>query len=287
MARAVACPSCGAKTGARRDRCPRCRAPLASVPAAQPAAGGRGRASTPVVVLCVAAIALTAGAAARMGTAEEAIDATPLATVDPSTAAATPAEDESRAAVASMDSSRAGLAAYTRGDVAGSIEQFSEAVAADPKNPQALNNLGQVLVRSGRVSEAIQYFDQAVELEDGVWTYHFNRARAYGELQQWGRAIAGYRDAARLFPDDYATAFNLARALQASGDSAGAIAEFRRAIVLAPGEPDFHLSLAYALETAQKPDEALTTYRQYLELQDSGPAAEKVRKRVEELESKR
>ena len=82
--------------------------------------------------------------------------------------------------------------------------------------------------------------------------------------------MAGYRDAARLFPGDYVTAFNLARALQSNGDLAGAIGEFERAIALAPGESDFHLSLGFALETAGRPRDAAAAYRRYLELQESG-----------------
>ena len=184
-----------------------------------------------------------------------------------------------------MDRSRDGLAAYAKGDIAGSIDQFTDAVEADPKNAQALNNLGQALVRAGRAREAIPHFDRAISLSRDNWTYHFNRAKAYGDLQQWPPAIADYRRAAELFPQDYATAFNLARALQASGDLNGAVDEFQRAINLAPSEPDFPLALAYVLETARRPADAVTAYKRYLALQDSGPTAEKVKQRIQELES--
>jgi tetratricopeptide (TPR) repeat protein len=183
-----------------------------------------------------------------------------------------------------MDLSRGGIAAYAKGDVARSIEQFTAAIDADPQNAQALNNLGQALVRAGRAREAIPYFDRAIAVSASVWTYHFNRAKAYGELQDWSRAVAGYRDAAGLFPDDYATVFNLARALQASGDLNGAIDAYQRAVNLAPAEPDFPLALAYALESARRPGDAVRAYQRFLELQDSGPIAEKVKQRITELE---
>ena len=136
-------------------------------------------------------------------------------------------------------------------------------------------------------SAAKAYDVQALAVSGSVWTYHFNRAKAYAELQEWSRAVAGYREAAGLFPQDYATAFNLARALQASGDVNGAIDEFQRAINLAPGEPDFPLALGSALESARRPGDAVSAYRRYLELQDSGPTAEKVKQRIQELESSR
>jgi tetratricopeptide (TPR) repeat protein len=184
----------------------------------------------------------------------------------------------------SMDLSRAAVAAYGRGDIAGSLEQFRAAVDAAPNNPDALNQLGQVLVRDGQPREAIQYFDRAIALVGTTWAYHFNRARALTLLKAWAPAIAGYRDAVRLFPDDYVTAFNLARALQESGDLTGAIAEFERAIALAPGDAEFHLSHAYALEQAQRPRDAAAAYRRYLELQEGAPQAEKIQARITQLE---
>jgi tetratricopeptide (TPR) repeat protein len=246
-----------------------------------------------MAVACIAGLVVTAGVVIQIGTSGESIapsSSTAAASVEGSSSAGvkSPAADggQPSAIVTSMDLSRGGLAAYAKGDVGGSVQQFTAAVEADPSNAQALNNLGQALVRSGRAREALSYFDRAIAATSSVWTYHFNRARAYGELQDWGRAVAGYRDAAGLFPEDYATAFNLARALQASGDVNGAIGEFQRAINLAPGEPEFPLSLAFALETARRPADAIRAYQRFLELQDSGPTAEKVRKRIEELESK-
>lgn len=292
MVAAIKCAACGTKTYARRTHCPRCRAPLtAAAPAAQPAPQGQARRRTaiPIAIVCVVALILTAGVAVQLGTSSA--SATP-STESPAAAVRgqsgpTPQFEGMSTGANSMDLARGGVAAYAKGDVAGSIEQFMAAVEADPKNAQALNNLGQTLVRAGRAREAIPYFDQAIAVTGSVWTYHFNRAKAYGELQDWSRAVAGYRQAASLFPQDYATAFNLARALQASGDLNGAIDEFQRAINLAPGEADFPLALAYALESARRPGDAVSAYRRYLELQDSGATAEKVRQRIEELESNR
>jgi tetratricopeptide (TPR) repeat protein len=247
---------------------------------------------TPIAIACVVGLVLTAGVAVQLGTSSPALtpsaSSTGVAAVrSPPGASPRQADVASDRRAISMDLSRRGVAAYSKGDVPGSIEEFMAAVEAEPTNGQALNNLGQALVRAGRARDAIPYFDQAIAISAGVWTYHFNRAKAYGELQDWSRAVAGYREAAGLFPDDYATAFNLARALQASGDLNGAIDEYQRAMNLAPAEPDFPLALAYVLESARRPGDAVTAYRRFLELQDSGPTSEKVKQRIEELESNR
>jgi tetratricopeptide (TPR) repeat protein len=195
-----------------------------------------------------------------------------------------PLEAAAAPVFAARDVSREGIAAYGRGDIAGSLEQFEAAVEAHPGNADALNNLGQVLVRTGRPREAIPYFDRAIEASGGVWAYRFNRARAYGQLEQWPLAISGYRDAAALFPDDYVTQFNLAKALEANRDLDAAVDAYARAIALAPGQTEFHLSHARSLEAARRPAEAAAAYRRYLELEESAPQADKIRARIAELE---
>ena len=286
----VTCGACGAKVREDRVRCLRCGVTLGA-----PAAKTTRKVSTRAIAIVAGVIALggivalvSSRPAGFAPVVAEAAATPPAGT--PGGAPASPGrgvpnQNVIDPGVRSMDESRSGVAAYNRGDVAGSIGQFTAAVDVDPGNADALNNLGQALVRAGRTREAIPYFDRAVAAADAIWAYHFNRARAYSELKEWGRAVAGYRDAARLFPEDYVTAFNLARAMQSNGDLPGAIAQFERAIALAPGQPDFHLSLAFALETAGRPRDAAAAYRRYLELEESGPQAEKIKARIAQLET--
>jgi len=184
---------------------------------------------------------------------------------------------------AGADASRAGVAAYNTGDMAAAVTQFTAAVERDPDNAEALNNLGQALVRTGRAREAIPYFDRAIAIADGVWSYHFNRAKAYGDLKEWRQAITGYTEATRLFPDDYVTQFNLARARQAGEDLPGALEAYAKATELAPGQPDFHLWYGQALDQSGKRQEAAVEYRQFLELDPNASQAEKVKGRLSEL----
>jgi tetratricopeptide (TPR) repeat protein len=292
---AVTCAACGAKVREDRPCCLRCGERLvASVE--EPASGLSFRAFA-IVAVCLAltgmgvlatrtspredATAPTAGTS-RAISDDIAASARPSA----ATASADTAQYEPDPVVAAWESRQSGAAAYSRGDMATALEQFTEAVESHPEDADALNNLGQVLVRSGRANEAIQHFDKAIELAGDTWAYHFNRARAYADLQDWPRAIAGYRDAVELFPDDYVTHLNLARALQASGDLPGAIAALERTIQLAPGEPDFYLLHAGVLDKAQLPTEAAAAYRHYLELDPATAQAEKIKARIAQLEGR-
>lgn len=288
MPQAVICAACGAKVRGDRARCPRCREPLvarqqaAAVPANRWVAAG-------LVAGCLAiggfSIILINGARPRSAAATRASVST--TTAQGLRAAAPHVSD--RSGVASPDAATSGLVAgeraYDSGNLDAALQAFQAAAAANPGDPRALNNLGQVLVRLGRAQDAVPYFDRAVQLEPDSWPYQFNRARAYAQLKEWGPAIAGYHQAAQIFPTDYATQYNLAKALQASGNVNAAVSAYEKAIALAPGQSDFQLSYGQALEAAARRQDAAAAYRRYLELEPTSPEAEKVKAHLAQLES--
>lgn len=287
MADVMVCTSCGSRVPVGRAMCGRCGAdaPRAAV------AHTDGRSSTPgrlaaagaAVVVCGIAVAVLAGSKGEPSLVPPTTAAVPRGRPTPPGRGRdflVPARE-----FAAVDASRSGVAAYTAGDLAAAITQFTVAAEADPNNADALNNLGQALVKAGRAREAIPYFDRAIVASESVWAYHFNRARAYAELKEWGQAVAGYTDAARLFPDDYVTQFNLAKARQADGDLAGAVQGYARAVELAPGQADFHLWYGQALDGSGRPVEAAAAYRRFLELEPQASQAEKVKARLAQLDN--
>ena len=209
----VTCAACGAKVREDRVRCLRCGAPLVAAKPAEPwrlpvsprAAGILAG----VLGLAGFAVVLTGGSSADQpapAPAATVAAAAPAAAAAPRAVVTQPAVPVGRAepVAAALGRKREGIAAYNRGDANAAIAEFGSALAEHPDDPEALNNLGQVLVKAGRASESIEHFDRAIQLSPGAWAYHFNRARAYAVMQQWPRAVAGYRNAARLFPEDYA-----------------------------------------------------------------------------------
>jgi tetratricopeptide (TPR) repeat protein len=178
---------------------------------------------------------------------------------------------------------QSGVQAYQRGDLEGARALFSQAIEENPRDAESLNNLGQVLVRLGRVAEAIDHLDRAVALNDRKWSYRFNRARAAGLMGDWTRAVADYRVADALFPDDHVTLFNLSLALHQAGDDAAANGLLRRVAALAPEEPDVHYALGLSEERLGRSHEAAAAYRRYLAVQPSADNAPLVQARIEHL----
>ena len=289
-AAAVICAACGAKVKSGRVKCLRCGEPLVArqetaAPPSRPIPWTMVGVASGCVVLAGLAVMLAGDRQSSPSTTPTVVEASrephgPARSTTSSSRQAT-APDPASTAVSDLIG---GQQAYVSGNIDASVQQLQAAVDANPNDPRALNDLGQVLVRTGRAREAVAYLDKAVSLKPDSWAYQFNRARAYGQLQQWGQAVDGYQVAARLFPDDYATQYNLAKALQASGDLSSALTAYEKAIELAPGQSDFQLSYGLALETANRRQDAAAAYRRYLELEPDSPQAERVKAHLTALE---
>jgi tetratricopeptide (TPR) repeat protein len=184
---------------------------------------------------------------------------------------------------ASADAKREAVAAYSTGDYVTSLAQLESAVAGSPDDPEGRNNLGQLLVRLGRAPEALPHFDEAVRLDGQRWAYRFNRARAYGLLDRWTEAIADYRVAAALFPDDHATLYNLGLALLRVRDYPAAIAALEEAVAAAPDEHGFLITLGTAYVGGEQPDRARATFERFLEAAPTDADAPRVKAALEAL----
>ena len=301
MSSYVICASCGARIKANRQRCLRCDEPLVAAAAApaplqlpgwMTASTGRmvmiGGGASIVLLLAIAAIVKSTSAdvvddVARPAPGAPLTASRPAAVARPGDAVA--ARSEPFTPVTALDSTRLANAAYNVGDLDAAKARFEQAVARNPDDAEAMNGIGQVLVRQGQIEEAMLRFSQAIRLAPDNWAYRFNLARAEGQLGRWDAAIADYRTAAGLFPTDYATQYNLAMALHKKGNDEAAIPEFKHAIELAPSEPSFHLSLAISLEKTGQLADARREYATYLEMEPSAPEAEKLKAHLQALAS--
>ncbi len=182
------------------------------------------------------------------------------------------------------DFARAGEAAYAQGHMSVALSAFEAAVAAFPGDPDAENNLGQLLSRLGRSAEAVAHLERAASLVPDKWTYRFNLARAKGIGGDWDGAVAEYRVAATMFPDDHVTLYNLGRALQKAGDHAGSIEPLEKAVTLSPDEPSLLLTLAASYERLSRLPDAVQAYRTFLDRQPRAADAPAIRARIARLE---
>jgi Flp pilus assembly protein TadD len=176
-----------------------------------------------------------------------------------------------------------GNAAYEVGDFTTALSRYEEMLARDQDDAEALNNAGQVLVRLQRQNDAVKLLERAVAREPHRWDFRFNLARALSATGDDTRAIAHYREAARLNSGNAATFFNLGLALHRASDEKGAVEAYRQAVTAEPDEPAFYLALGNSFDRLGQREEADTAYRRYLELvQDDGPDSAAIRARLEQ-----
>ena len=107
---------------------------------------------------------------------------------------------------------RQGNKQFNAGDFANAEVSYRKAIEKNPKNPQAVYNLGNALMAQQKDSAAVEQFENAAKLE----TNPLRKYRSFHNLgvicqthKMYGEAIEAYKNALRLNPNDDETRYNL------------------------------------------------------------------------------
>jgi len=107
---------------------------------------------------------------------------------------------------------RQGNKQYRAGDFANAEVSYRKAIEKNPRNSQAVYNLGNALMVQKKDSAAIEQFQSAAKLE----TNPMRKYRAFHNMgvicqghKMYGEAIEAYKQALRLNPEDNETRYNL------------------------------------------------------------------------------
>ena len=173
---------------------------------------------------------------------------------------------------------RANLAASLEGrgdelDAAGSkkeaLEDYTKAVAADPRRTSARLRLAFVLARGGDYAEARRHAETAVELEPKSSAARDLLGHIDRDTGRPEDAIAAFREAVRLDHGNALAEEDLGESLRQSGDLSAALAHLRRAVELQPADARARRILAAALDDAGRVareagrrEEALAEFRE-------------------------
>ena len=101
---------------------------------------------------------------------------------------------------------------FRSGDYPNAEVSYRKAIEKNPKNPQAVYNLGNALMAQKKDSAATAQFESAAKLEMNP----LRKAKAYDNIgvvcqshKMYGEAIEAYKNALRLNPNDDETRYNL------------------------------------------------------------------------------
>ncbi len=121
-----------------------------------------------------------------------------------------------------------------KGEGAGAVAQFTEAVGIRPDDPNANNALGAVLLAGGQVDDAIPHLSKALKIRPDYFDAHYNLGNALAAQGNFEGALSHFRAAVRLNPQDAGAEANLGSALAETGNIKEARLHFERALQIDP-----------------------------------------------------
>lgn len=164
-----------------------------------------------------------------------------------------------------------GYALQERGELAGAIECYEEALALEPSLAQAHNNLGNAYKASGRAEEAVALYRSAIDADPALAEAHLNLGIALHEAGQLSEAARCYRLALELKPALAEASLNLGFLLEQEGDARGARQAYRSAIATRPDFAEAHFNHALQLLQAGEFEAGWEEYEWRLKLPELAP----------------
>ena len=138
---------------------------------------------------------------------------------------------------------------------------WRELVQTYPKDVQAMNELGGVLVEAGRFQEGLQWFQRTLGIRPDLTGAQINVGVALCRLGRFDEAVSNLKHAIESSPDDATACFNLGLALKSLQRLDEALTWLRRASRLRPSHRDSTLELGRVLQALKRNDEAIQAYQ--------------------------
>ena len=143
------------------------------------------------------------------------------------------------------------------------IAEYQKALAIKPDLYQAELNLAILLMRNKRPAEAVPHLMAAASQKPKEFRPNYYLAEALLQTGQPDKAEPAYKAALEIDPKSAGAEAGLARALAKQNRLPDATAHFQKAAELDPTYRDALLELAALDEDAKQPDEAIAIYRQF------------------------
>jgi tetratricopeptide (TPR) repeat protein len=166
-----------------------------------------------------------------------------------------------------------GYAFYQSGDSTNAIACYRQALQVRPDFALAHGNLGVALFGRGDVPHAIAEYRKALEFDPDYADAHMNLGVALGKSGQFEEAFEHYRKAQEIKPNSAEVHVDEGLTLLSQGHADEAIVQFRAALEVRPDFTPAYCNMGEALLAKGKPDEAIAQYRKALEIKPADAEA--------------
>ena len=139
------------------------------------------------------------------------------------------------------------------------VPAWKKALALDPDDPRAHDNLGVALAETGRIDDAIAEYRRSLELNSGSSHTHNNLGTALAEKGMLEDAFQHFEKAVELNPDNASAQINLGNVLALKKEHVDeALVHLRRGVELDPESPSGQNDLGIVLAHSNDLDESIT-----------------------------
>jgi tetratricopeptide (TPR) repeat protein len=172
-------------------------------------------------------------------------------------------------AAASADASsqmRAGDAALKAGDLAGAVQAYQSALAADPNSADAHFALGNIYVQEGRLNDAKAAYEAALKAKPDLTSARANLGVAYYQMGQFDQAVEQYNQVLKTNPQDAETLYLLAAVRLQQKNHAEAEQLLLKARDIKPDLPEVYYGLGTVYELTGRKDQAIASFEKFLQI---------------------
>ncbi len=143
---------------------------------------------------------------------------------------------------------------------------YTHAVAVTDNNHIVHNNLGRTLVDLGRVDEAIAHYKEALRIEPDELRARINYGNALAAQRRWTEAAEQFVRAVEIDPDYAPARTNFGNVLMQLARFDDALVQFQSAVALEPKSAEIRNSLGACYFQMARYDEAIDAFSEALEL---------------------
>jgi len=159
-----------------------------------------------------------------------------------------------------------GLLLSNQGRIEEAMEHYQKAIQINPNYSDALNSLGIALAAKGWFDEAIENFRKTIQIDPNDFKALNNLGIALANKGRFDEAMENYYKAIQINPNYAEAQNNLGTALAAKGRFDEAMEQFRKAIQINPNYAKAQNNLGVALANMGRPVEAMEQFRKAIQI---------------------
>ncbi len=138
-----------------------------------------------------------------------------------------------------------------------SVTLFEHSIAATTNNSTLHNNIGTALAEQEKYDNAIEHYNEAIDINKNRAEFHNNLANALAAQGKYDNANLSFTEALKLNPKAETIHYNFARTLSANGQNNEAIEHYMEALQIKPGFKEANKELGNLLISLERYSEAI------------------------------